>query len=226
MRSGGPFYALVQVEPRLRERTLTVNGVSKVYSMTGGRIGYAGGRAWLIRAIQTLQSQSTSNPSTISQAATLAALEGGTDFLIEWIDELRTCRDPVVYIVARCPGLRCDAPHGEFYAFVDCSGAIGALLRGAPRSIDLAKRSRKCPVAGCRPRSWWPFTDPHVTCADTKPASKRRRFRPHVSGMVSSENSEILDFPALRRALQDRVSNVFGQERARHIGRHAFHDLR
>jgi aspartate aminotransferase len=125
MRYGGPFYTPVQVEPRLRERTLTVNGVSKVYSMTGWRIGYAGGPAWLIRAMQTLQSQSTSNPSTISQAATLAALEGGTEFLVEWIAELRTCRDLVLETVARCPGLRCDAPDGAFYAFVDCSGAIG-----------------------------------------------------------------------------------------------------
>ncbi|WP_125474304.1 aminotransferase class I/II-fold pyridoxal phosphate-dependent enzyme, partial [Caballeronia humi] len=116
----------MQVEPRLRERTLTVNGVSKVYSMTGWRIGYAGGPAWLIRATQTLRSQSTSNPSTISQAATLAALEGGTDFLLEWIDELRTCSDLVVDTMARCPGLRCDALDGAFYAFVDCSGAIGA----------------------------------------------------------------------------------------------------
>ena len=116
----------MQVEPRLRERTLTVNGVSKVYSMAGWRIGYAGGPAWLIRAMQTLQSQSTSNPSTISQAATFAALEGGTDSLLEWIDELRTCRDLVVDTMARCPGLRCDALDGAFYAFVDCSGAIGA----------------------------------------------------------------------------------------------------
>lgn len=115
MRYGGPFYTPAQVEPRLRERTLTVNGVSKVYSMTGWRIGYAGGPAWLIRAMQTLQSQSTSNPSTISQAATLAALEAGTDFLIEWIDALRTCRDLVVDTVARCPSLRCDAPDGAFY---------------------------------------------------------------------------------------------------------------
>jgi aspartate aminotransferase len=96
--------------------------------MTGcWRISYAGGPAWLIRAMQTLQSQSTSNPSTISQAATPAALEGGIDFLIEWrIHELRTCHDLVVGTVARCPGLLCDAPDGAFYAFVDCSGAIRA----------------------------------------------------------------------------------------------------
>ncbi|MBU9366039.1 aspartate aminotransferase [Burkholderia multivorans] len=126
MRYGAPFHTPVQVEPRLRERTLTVNGVSKVYSMTGWRIGYAGGPAWLIRAMQTLQSQSTSNPSTISQAATLAALNGGTAFLVEWLSELRACRDLVVETVARCPGLRCEAADGAFYAFVDCSGAIGA----------------------------------------------------------------------------------------------------
>ncbi|KXU84682.1 hypothetical protein CR51_41855 [Caballeronia megalochromosomata] len=88
--------------------------------------------------MQTLQSQSTSNPSTISQAATLAALEGGTGFLIEWIDELRTCRDLVVDTVARCRGLRCDAPDGAFYAFVNCSGAIGANTpSGAVIATDL-----------------------------------------------------------------------------------------
>lgn len=126
VRYGGAFHTPVQVEPRLRERTLTVNGVSKVYSMTGWRIGYAGGPAWLIRAMQTLQSQSTSNPSTISQAATLAALEGGTEFLVEWLAELRQSRDLVVETVGRCQGLRCEAADGAFYAFVDCSAAIGA----------------------------------------------------------------------------------------------------
>jgi aspartate aminotransferase len=127
VRYRGSFHTPVQVEPRLRERTLTVNGVSKVYSMTGWRIGYAGGPAWLIRAMQTLQSQSTSNPSTISQAATLAALEGGTEFLVEWLAELRQSRDLVVETVGRCPGLRCEAADGAFYAFVDCSAAIGAV---------------------------------------------------------------------------------------------------
>nr|WP_125477783.1 aminotransferase class I/II-fold pyridoxal phosphate-dependent enzyme [Caballeronia terrestris] len=83
--------------------------------------------------MQTLQSQSTSNPSTIS----LAALEGGTDFLLELIDELRTCRDLVVDTMARCPGLRCDALDGAFYAFVDCSGAIGALRLRAIIATDL-----------------------------------------------------------------------------------------
>ena len=120
------FYTPVQVEPRLHGRTLTVNGVSKSYSMTGWRIGYAGGPAWLIRAMQTLQSQSTSNPSTISQAATVAALRGGTDFMTEWLAALRTNRATVLAAIERCPGLYCAAAEGAFYAFVNCAGVIGS----------------------------------------------------------------------------------------------------
>lgn len=120
------FATPAQIEPRLRERTLTVNGVSKGYSMTGWRIGYAGGPAWLIRAMTTLQSQSTSNPSTISQAATIAALRGGTGFMRDWLDTLRESRDRVLATIARCDGLRCDVAEGAFYAFVDCRALIGA----------------------------------------------------------------------------------------------------
>ncbi|WP_438390996.1 pyridoxal phosphate-dependent aminotransferase [Caballeronia sp. DA-9] len=126
VRYGGRFYTPVQVEPRLRERTLTVNGVSKGYSMTGWRIGYAGGPSWLIRAMQTLQSQSTSNPSTISQAAAVAALRGGTDFMADWLSELASNRSVVLEMIERCPGLHCAASEGAFYAFVDCSGLMGA----------------------------------------------------------------------------------------------------
>ncbi|MBN3727135.1 aminotransferase class I/II-fold pyridoxal phosphate-dependent enzyme [Burkholderia sp. Ac-20379] len=120
------FATPVQIEPRLRERTLTVNGVSKGYSMTGWRIGYAGGPAWLIRAMVTLQSQSTSNPSTISQAAAIAALRGGTGFMRDWLGALRESRDRVLATVARCEGLQCDVAEGAFYAFVNCAGLVGA----------------------------------------------------------------------------------------------------
>ncbi|MEW6340807.1 MAG: aminotransferase class I/II-fold pyridoxal phosphate-dependent enzyme [Paraburkholderia sp.] len=127
-RYADSFATPVQIEPRLRERTLTVNGVSKGYSMTGWRIGYAGGPAWLIHAMQTLQSQSTSNPSTISQAAAVAALRGGIGFMTDWLATLRASRDLVLATIGRCDGLRCDVAEGAFYAFVDCSGLIGATM--------------------------------------------------------------------------------------------------
>lgn len=126
VRYGTPFYTPAQVEPRLHGRTLTVNGVSKSYSMTGWRLGYAGGPAWLIGAMQTLQSQSTSNASTISQAAAIAALEGNTTFFDAWRDTLSANRQCVLDTVARCPGLHCDVSEGAFYAFVSCQALIGA----------------------------------------------------------------------------------------------------
>lgn len=121
----GLFATPAAVEPALRDRTLTVNGVSKAYSMTGWRIGYAGGPAWLIRAMQTLQSQSTTNACSISQAATVAALTGGLDFLAERRRILRDRRDRVLAAVAGIPGLRCAVPDGAFYAYVNCAGMIG-----------------------------------------------------------------------------------------------------
>lgn len=125
MLHDGTFATPAAVEPALRDRTLTVNGVSKAYSMTGWRIGYAGGPAWLIRAMQTLQSQSTTNACSISQAATVAALTGGLDFLAERRRILRDRRDRVIAAVAGIPGLRCAVPDGAFYAYVNCAGMIG-----------------------------------------------------------------------------------------------------
>lgn len=125
IRYGGAFVTIAQVEPRLRERTLTINGVSKAYSMTGWRLGYAAGPAWLVSAIDTLQSQSTSNPSSISQAAALEALQGGTGFMADWISELRARRDEAVAALNDAPGLRCAAPDGAFYLFVNCAGTVG-----------------------------------------------------------------------------------------------------
>lgn len=119
------FATLAEVEPRLKSRILTVNGVSKSYSMTGWRIGYAGGPAWLIAAMQTLQSQSTSNPSSISQAATVGALSGSTEFLRDWLRILRERRDLAVAALDRAAGLRVVSPKGAFYLFVGCGGVIG-----------------------------------------------------------------------------------------------------
>lgn len=121
----GIFATLAEVEPRLKERILTVNGVSKGYSMTGWRLGYAGGPAWLISAMQILQSQSTSNPSSISQAATVAALEQGNAFIAEWIDILTHRRALIMNCVNGIDGLSAETPPGAFYVFANCQGMSG-----------------------------------------------------------------------------------------------------
>jgi aspartate aminotransferase len=120
-----PFATIAQVTPGLYERTLTVNGASKAYAMTGWRIGYAGGPIWLIKAMGKLQSQSTSNPSSISQAAALAALTGDQSFLIERNEAFRIRRDLVVAAFNATPGLSCPTPEGAFYVYPDASGCIG-----------------------------------------------------------------------------------------------------
>ncbi|MFO1049656.1 MAG: pyridoxal phosphate-dependent aminotransferase [Geminicoccaceae bacterium] len=122
---GFRFTTAVQVEPGLKERTLTVNGVSKAYAMTGWRIGYAGGPKELIRAMGVIQSQSTSNPSSVSQAAAVAALTGDLGFLAERNAVYRERRDLVVEQLNRAPGLRCHRPEGAFYVYPSCAGAIG-----------------------------------------------------------------------------------------------------
>ncbi|EIC84090.1 aminotransferase class I/II-fold pyridoxal phosphate-dependent enzyme [Serratia sp. M24T3] len=119
------FATLAQIEPRLFDRILTVNGVSKGYSMTGWRIGYAGGPEWLISAMQILQSQSTSNPSSISQAATVAALEQDNGFLAEWREILDTRRQKIMACINSIDGLSADLPPGAFYVFANCSGMLG-----------------------------------------------------------------------------------------------------
>ncbi|HYM31764.1 MAG TPA: pyridoxal phosphate-dependent aminotransferase [Candidatus Cybelea sp.] len=119
------FTTAAQIEPRLYGRTLTLNGVSKAYSMTGWRIGYAGGPAELIKAMAKLQSQSTSNPSSISQAASVAALNGQQDFLVGWVKQFRERRDLVVSMLNEAKGISCPKPEGAFYVFPSCAGTIG-----------------------------------------------------------------------------------------------------
>jgi aspartate aminotransferase len=116
---------LAAVEPCLKARTLTVSGVAKTYAMMGWRIGYAAGPAALIREMVKLQSQTTSQASSISQAAAVAALNGPQDFLRERALVLRRKRDRLVALLNDCPGLTCDAPDGTFYLLVSCAGAIG-----------------------------------------------------------------------------------------------------
>ncbi len=122
---GFEFTTPAAVEPKLKERTLTLNGVSKAYSMTGWRIGYAGGPAPLIKAIGTLQSQSTSNPSSISQWAAVEALNGTQDFLKDWVQSFRERRDLVVSMLNQANGLSCPTPEGAFYVYPSCEGCLG-----------------------------------------------------------------------------------------------------
>ena len=122
---GFKFATIAEVEPALYERTLTVNGASKAYSMTGWRIGFAGGPAPLIKAIAKIQSQSTSNPCSVAQAAAVAALTGPQDFLAERAAAFQVRRDLVVSMLNQASGLRCPRPEGAFYVYPDCAGLIG-----------------------------------------------------------------------------------------------------
>ncbi len=122
---GFQFTTIAEVEPGLFDRTLTVNGASKAYAMTGWRIGFAGGPSWLIKAMAKLQSQSTSNPCSISMAATVAALNGDQSFLAARNAAFVKRRDLVVSMLNQTPGLRCPRPEGAFYVYPDCAGLIG-----------------------------------------------------------------------------------------------------
>ena len=122
---GREFCTMAQVAPELKERTLTVNGVSKAYAMTGWRIGYCVGPLELIKAITKLQSQSTSNPSSIGQAAALEALTGPQGFIAERTKIFQDRRDSVVAQLNAIPGITCHLPEGAFYVFPSCAGMIG-----------------------------------------------------------------------------------------------------
>jgi len=122
---GFEFFSVAQIEPRLYERTLTLNGVSKAYCMTGWRIGYAAGPVELIKGIAAVQSQSTSNPCSISQAASVAALNGPQDFIPKHNAEFRRRRDMVVEMLNKAKGIHCLTPEGAFYVYPSCAGTIG-----------------------------------------------------------------------------------------------------
>jgi aspartate aminotransferase len=122
---GFRFVTPAQVEPRLYERTLTMNGVSKAYCMTGWRIGYGAGPEPLIRAMAKLQSQSTSNPSSIAQWAAVEALNGPQQFMASNNRAFKERRDLVVSMLNQAKGLSCPTPEGAFYVYPSCAGAIG-----------------------------------------------------------------------------------------------------
>ncbi len=120
-----PFTSIVSAVPEIADQTLMVNGVSKAFSMTGWRIGYAGGPKALIAAMSVIQSQSTSNPTSISQKAAVAALRDGTPFFKELLADLIPKRRLMVDTLNAIPGITCPTPDGAFYAFPNVSGILG-----------------------------------------------------------------------------------------------------
>src|SRR6201991_2943723 len=127
---GFQFWTIAQVEPRLYDRTLTMNGVSKAYSMTGWRIGYAAGPEPLIKSMSKVMSQTTSNPSSISQWAAVEALNGTQEFIKPNQELFRKRRDLVVGMLNQTDYLRCPTPEGACYVYPDCSRAIGRTSGG------------------------------------------------------------------------------------------------
>jgi aspartate aminotransferase len=124
---GFPFVTPLTVEPALRSRCLMVNGVSKAYAMTGWRIGYGAGPVALIRAMAVVQSQATSNPTSIAQAAAVEALNGPQEGLVAQAASFRERRDLVVAALNHIHGIACRVPEGAFYTFASCKGVIGAV---------------------------------------------------------------------------------------------------
>jgi len=126
----------VAVEPRLKDRTITMNGCSKAYAMTGWRIGYAGGPAAVIKAMDKLQSQSTTNASSVSQAAAVEALNGPQDSIEVMRKVYRERRDLVVDLLNAAPGITCHKPEGAFYVFPSVHGCIGKTSRTGLKIAD------------------------------------------------------------------------------------------
>ncbi len=119
------FATMAQAVPELYDRVLTMSGASKAYAMTGWRIGFAGGPEHIIKAMTKIQSQSTSNPCSIAQWATVAALNGPQDFLKDWVASFKARRDLVVGMLNQTNGITCDTPPGAFYVYPNCEGTLG-----------------------------------------------------------------------------------------------------
>jgi aspartate aminotransferase len=128
----GPFENIANVEPSLKPRTVVVNGFSKAFSMTGWRLGYAAGPKELIAGMQMIQDQSTSNASSFSQKAAVAALTGPTDELEKMVTEFKARRDLMVAGLNQIPGIRCRTPEGAFYVFPSIGELIGRSYKGKP----------------------------------------------------------------------------------------------
>jgi aspartate aminotransferase len=127
---GFEFCTIADVEPGLKDRTLTVNGASKTYAMTGWRVGFCGGPKALIKGMMNMQGQATAGVSTISQAAVAAALDGPQDLVRERAEEYRQRRDLVVEMLNAAPGISCHKPEGAFYVFPNIAGCIGKTSKG------------------------------------------------------------------------------------------------
>jgi aspartate aminotransferase len=127
---GFRFATVVEVEPRLRDRTVTMNGLSKAYAMTGWRLGYAGAPAALAKAMDKLQSQSTSNTSSITQAAGVEALNGPQETVEEMRQAFERRRNLIVSMLNQAPGIHCNTPEGAFYVFPSVTGCLGKTTKG------------------------------------------------------------------------------------------------
>ena len=156
-----PFMSIVSAVPEIAGQTLVVNGVSKAFSMTGWRIGYAGGPKALIAAMSVIQSQSTSNPASISQKAAVAALRDGTPFFKELLADLTPKRRLMVDTLNAIPGITCPTPAGAFYAFPNVSGTLGKQHANGTitTSADLATYLLHEAHVACVPGD--PFGSPH-----------------------------------------------------------------
>jgi aspartate aminotransferase len=132
---GFEFCTIADLEPRLKDRTLTVNGASKTYAMTGWRVGFCGGPKALIKGMMNMQGQATAGVSTISQAAVAAALDGPQELVRERAEEYRQRRDLVVEMLNAAPGISCHKPEGAFYVFPNIAGCIGKTSKGG-RKIE------------------------------------------------------------------------------------------
>ncbi len=148
---GFEFCTIAEVEPRLRDRVLTVNGASKAYAMTGWRIGYCGGPKRLIKAMANVQGQSTSGACTVAQAAAAAALDGPQDLLAERAAVYRDRRDLVVEMLNGAPGIACHKPEGAFYVF-----PMSRAAWAGPRRAGAGSRPTPTSSPPCSPRSGSP----------------------------------------------------------------------
>jgi len=147
---GRPFVTFAQAAPQLAERTLVVNGASKTYAMTGWRLGYGAGPATLIRAMARMQAQCSLNPSSISQAAVVAALNGPQEIVAQRCAEFQARRDTLMPLIDAIPGLSCTRPEGAFYIYMSCAGWIGKRTPSGQQlatDADVAAYLLECGVA-------------------------------------------------------------------------------
>ncbi len=159
-----PFLSIVSVVPEIADRTLVVNGMSKAFSMTGWRIGYAGGPKALIAAMTTIQSQSTSNPTSISQKAAVAALRSGTSCFSALLEDLGPKRRLMVDTLNAIPGITCPTPAGAFYTFPNVSGLLGT-------------RHAKGTIATAADLATYLLHEAHVACVPGEPFGSPHHLR-------------------------------------------------